>query len=181
VQKINLGLLRQTAGAARQLGLDSVSFFPVDLHRQAFNRPAGWEKDQLPALMPDVSDLECLEAELAALERQHPRDFACGFIQESPEKLRQRVLEYFEASLGLREFPPVRCNAPWISAVIEADGAVRPCFFHSAMGNIRQDRLGQILNSDQSVSFRRRLNPRHDATCRSCICTLYRPAKNNPG
>ncbi len=42
-------------------------------------------------------------------------------------------------------FPPVACNAPWMSVVIEADGVVRPCFFHEPIGNIREAPLATIV------------------------------------
>jgi MoaA/NifB/PqqE/SkfB family radical SAM enzyme len=174
VQRHNSGCLPQTVQAARELGLDGVSFLPVDLQRPAFNRPAGWEQEQRPALAPDAAALELLRQGLAALERDHADDLASGFIAESPQKLRLRVLGTLEASLGQRDCPPVRCNAPWISAVIEADGAVRPCFFHPPLGNIRERGLEQILNSGAGLRFRRQLDPGQDPTCRGCVCTLYR-------
>jgi hypothetical protein len=34
-----------------------------------------------------------------------------------------------------------RCNAPWVSAVVETDGAVRPCFFQQAIGNLADGTL----------------------------------------
>ena len=62
-------------------------------------------------------------------------------------------------------------NAPWASAVVEADGAVRPCYFHPVVGNIRERRLREIL-ANEMVAFRRGLNVAADATCRRCVCTL---------
>ena len=48
-----------------------------------------------------------------------PEAFTSGFIAESPERLRELVT-YFEAVIGESSFPPVRCNAPGVSAVVEA-------------------------------------------------------------
>ena len=56
--------------------------------------------------------------------------------------------------------------------VIEADGTVRPCFFHAQLGNIRKNGIEDILNSDQAIAFRRQLDVRRDPICRSCVCTL---------
>ncbi|MEO5998836.1 MAG: SPASM domain-containing protein [Chitinophagaceae bacterium] len=36
---------------------------------------------------------------------------------------------------SLDPFPFKKCNAPWVSTVIEADGTVTPCFFHEAIRN----------------------------------------------
>ena len=57
-----------------------------------------------------------------------------GFVLENPDKLR-RIVHHFRAHLGLAEPVAPRCNAPWVSAVIESDGTVRPCFFHEPIGN----------------------------------------------
>jgi radical SAM protein with 4Fe4S-binding SPASM domain len=65
----------------------------------------------------------------------------------------------------------VQCNAPWVSAVVEADGAVRPCFFHPAVGNVRERSLRQILEGEM-VAFRRGLDVGRDAICGRCVCTL---------
>jgi MoaA/NifB/PqqE/SkfB family radical SAM enzyme len=91
-------------------------------------------------------------------------------VAETPDRLR-RLPQHYAAQLGLRDFPPVRCNAPWASAVVEADGAVRPCYFHPAVGNIREKSLRALL-SQEMVAFRRALNVSQDATCRRCVCTL---------
>ena len=56
-----------------------------------------------------------------------PTDFRSGFIAESPAKLRG-IRDYFAALCGQGEFPPVRCNAPEFSAVVEST-ARGPCFF----------------------------------------------------
>jgi radical SAM protein with 4Fe4S-binding SPASM domain len=56
--------------------------------------------------------------------------------------------------------------------VIEADGTVRPCFFHKALGNVHESPLEVILNSDAAIAFRRNLDVATDETCRACVCTL---------
>jgi MoaA/NifB/PqqE/SkfB family radical SAM enzyme len=98
-------------------------------------------------------------------------DFRTGFIAESPDKLR-RLPRYFAALTGLGEYPETVCNAPWVSTVIEANGDVRPCFFHAPMGNIHQQPLGAILNAPASIEFRRNLDVRQNAVCKACVCTL---------
>ena len=109
-----------------ELGLDRISFLAADVTSEAFNRPGGWQPEQAAAVALEEADLPLLAAELDALEREHASDFAEGFIAEGPEKLRRRLLQYFSALLGQEDFGPVECNAPWVSAVVEADGMVRP-------------------------------------------------------
>ena len=103
-------------------------------------------------------------------------DFASGFIAESPEKLR-RLPRYYRAIDGDGAFPETVCNAPWVSTVVEADGTVRPCFFHHALGNLHEQPLEAILNSADAIDFRRRLDVRRDPICRKCVCTLQLGAR----
>src|SRR5207247_589630 len=120
------------------------------------------------ALTRDEVDL--LEQEIDRLiedSRQDP-----GFVLDSPEKLR-RIVRHFRAHLGLAEFVSPRCNAPWVSAVVESDGTVRPCFFHPSIGNARRHSLMEVLNSPQAIDFRRSLDIASNATCRRCVCSLY--------
>ena len=79
---------------------------------------------------------------------------------------------YYAALNGDGELPPTVCNAPWVSAVIESDGLVKPCFFHQPFGNIYEQPLEAILNSPQAINFRRNLDVQQDPTCRACVCTL---------
>ena len=118
-------------------------------------------------------------AELAEFDRvleevfvRYAEDFASGFIAESPEQLRQ-LHRYFSAIAGNGSFPETICNAPWVSTVVEADGTVRPCFFHPPLGNIQNRSLDAILNSEDAIAFRRQLDVRTDPICRKCVCTLY--------
>jgi len=105
--------------------------------------------------------------------------FSTHFIVESPEKI-QKIYDYYAAFYGLNVFPYKKCNAPWVSAVVEADGTVRPCFFHEPMGNIRRDSLENILNSKQSIQFRKSLDMDTNETCVKCVCYLNLPAGMNP-
>ena len=119
---------RQSPGfvsLARSLGAEGVSFLAVDVaNPHAFGRSDGFSSD----LALRAQDLTQLAELLDALERDCARDFASGFIAESPRKLRH-IHRYFSAVSGQGEHPPVRCNAPEFSAVIDAGGRVSPCFF----------------------------------------------------
>jgi radical SAM protein with 4Fe4S-binding SPASM domain len=173
VQRMNHDRLRETVAAARAAGLDGVSFLAADVSSEAFNRPGGWDADAARAVALDAAELDALEAELDLLEREHEADFESSFISESPEKLRLRIHGHFAALLGRGDFAPHACNAPWVSTVVEADGTVRPCFFHAPLGNIRETgSLGAVLNSPAARAWRRELDVQKDETCRRCVCTL---------
>ena len=121
---------------------------------------------------PGENELDELNMVLEQLTEEHEDDFSNGFIAESPEKLR-KIYSYYAAFYGRNPFPYKKCNAPWVSAVVEADGKVRPCFFHAPMGNIREQPLDHILNGEDSIRFRKELDMQKNETCVKCVCYLH--------
>ena len=171
VQRGNFQELPDTVAAARKLGVDHVSFLAADLSSTAFNRPAGWDGERTGEVGLSLSETADLAAVVEALILSNAADFASGFIRESPARLR-RIVAHYRASHDLGPPPPVSCNAPWVSAVVESDGMVRPCFFHEPIGNIAEGTLAEIVNSPKARAFRGSLDMRRDPICRSCVCTL---------
>ena len=173
VQRLNHTRLRETVEAARAAGLDGISFLAADVSSEAFNRPGGWDAETSGVVALAAHELAALDAELTALEREHDGDFGSGFIAESPAKLRARIYGHFAALHGQGDFAQHACNAPWVSSVIEADGTVRPCFFHKPLGNIREaGSLAAVINSPAARAWRQQLDVTKDETCRRCVCTL---------
>jgi len=172
IQQQNYLDLPNIVEAAKALGLDQISFLAVDVSSTAFNRPQGWAPERVAqvALAPD--DVARFAQIVDETITRYPEEFASGFVAESPARLR-RLPRYFAALNGEGEFPQNTCNAPWVSTVIEADGTVRPCFFHRSLGNIRDRPLDEILNGPDAIAFRRRLDVRRDPICQKCVCTLY--------
>jgi MoaA/NifB/PqqE/SkfB family radical SAM enzyme len=184
VQKANHHSLRAVVAYAKQIGLTSVSFLAADLTSEAFNRPAGWipERRDRVALISD--EVDALEAEIEQLiDEQRIEDQRAKqepqFVVESAEKLR-RIVRHFRAHVGQNKNVAPRCNAPWVSAVIEASGDVRPCFFHPVLGNIHQQTLPEILNSQEALQFRSGLDIANNDICRRCVCSLHMPRQDDP-
>ncbi|HZX72824.1 MAG TPA: SPASM domain-containing protein, partial [Cyclobacteriaceae bacterium] len=69
--------------------------------------------------------------------------------------------------------PEKKCNAPWVSAVIESDGSLLPCFFHKPYGNINEHSFEELINSKKAIDFRKRLNVDKDPICQRCVCSLH--------
>uniref|UniRef100_Q01S17 Fe-S protein, radical SAM family n=1 Tax=Solibacter usitatus (strain Ellin6076) TaxID=234267 RepID=Q01S17_SOLUE len=166
VQSRNAAHLRATVRAAREMGLRSISFLAADLSSNAFNRPAEWPAERQSGVAPE---LETLEREMDALIAEYPGD---GFILERPEKLR-RIVAHFRSHYGLEPGSAPRCNAPWVSAVLESNGDVRPCFFHPAIGNTAGKTLESVINGPRAIAFREGLRVEENAICRKCVCSLY--------
>jgi Fe-coproporphyrin III synthase len=171
VQKANHAHLRETCTAAKQLNVNGISFLAADLTSEAFNRPLGWSPNRQSEVALSVDEVAVLETEIESLITKNFEDIHSGFIAESPEKLR-RIVTHFRAHLGLDQTKAPRCNAPWTSAVVETDGTVRPCFFHPPIGNIHHAPLEEVVNGDQALTFRSKLDIPNDAICERCVCSL---------
>jgi Fe-coproporphyrin III synthase len=174
VQKENHDSLRATITSAKEAGLDSISFLAADLTSSAFNRQEGWEQERQDKIALNAEEVDALDSEIEQLISQCSAELNSGFIVESASKLR-KIARHFRAHLGQVPDVAPRCNAPWVSAVIDASGEVRPCFFHSPMGNIRTQSLPDILNGPEALRFRANLDIAADPICRRCVCSLYIP------
>jgi MoaA/NifB/PqqE/SkfB family radical SAM enzyme len=99
------------------------------------------------------------------------------------------MVNYFGAIAGEDEFPYVRCNAPHMSAVIEVDGTLRPCYFLPTAGKVggegkrktgngvgatRESPLQEVLNAPEAVALRRAYRAGERAECQRCVCPLYK-------
>ena len=172
VQRANFRELPGFVKLARESGARQVSFLAADVSNpHAFGRslPDGFAGD----IALRAEDLTELDGVLDIMERDHAQDFQSGFIAESPQKLR-RIAGYYAAICGLGEFPAVRCNAPEFSAVIEANGQLRPCFFIPGPGSNAGDDLPRALNEPAMLSVRSDIRAGRRAECAACVCSMWR-------
>jgi len=176
LQRLNYQDFPHIIDAAKSVGLDQISFLAADVSTSAFNRPEGLTGERAADIAPGAEEVKAFQEIVEQTVRSHASDFRRKFVAESPDKIRSLV-QYYAALNGQAEFPRVRCNAPWVSAVVETNGDVLPCFFHQKLGNIHDQDLQQILNARESVAFRRKLDVKTNPVCRKCVCSLYL----NPG
>ncbi|HEX4164310.1 MAG TPA: radical SAM protein [Bryobacteraceae bacterium] len=169
VQRSNHNALAETAELAKLLQLDSISLLAADLTSEAFNREERWDEERQAAVSLTRDELDTLDRQLESVWLEWGET---GFVLESYEKLR-RISRHFRAHLGLCEPEAPRCNAPWVSAVVEANGVVRPCFFHRPIGSLQSQTLIQVLNGFEAQRFRQSLDVATNAVCRRCVCSLH--------
>jgi len=169
VQSRNCGLLRATVETARALGLKPLSFLAADVSSEAFNRPVLWSSERQNQVALASGQISVLEAEVEALIDAG----ACGrFVVETPKKLR-RIVDHFRDHLGLAVGVAPRCNAPWVSVILESDGIVRPCFFHRPIGTVANGAsLTEVVNGPEAIRFRSNLDVATNPVCRRCVCSL---------
>lgn len=165
--------------SAKQIGVDSISFLPADVSSHAFNREILWTEERQMDVAIHVNELSDFKNVLDNVIINYQSEIDTHFISESSEKL-NKIFTYYCAINSLTGFPYKKCNAPWVSAVIEPDGNVKPCFFHPSLGNIRLASLNEILNGEKGLSFRKQLDMDKDDTCKRCVCYLNLPAAMNP-
>jgi Fe-coproporphyrin III synthase len=173
VQRRNYMDLPVTVAAARQMGLDGISFLAADVSSEAFNRPGGWDGKRVSDVALTREEVDALRTVIEGMIAEPDAGVADGFVEGGADKLRA-LPRYYAALNGDAGFPAKRCNAPWVSAVVEADGLVRPCFFHEPIGDLSEAPLAEILNGPRAVAFRRNLRMDRDETCRRCVASLYR-------
>jgi Fe-coproporphyrin III synthase len=171
IHRLNFRKWPAIIDAAREMKLDKISFLPADLSSQAFNRNTPWSEGRQFEIAPSQDELVELSAMIENVIKEHRDDIEKGFVVESPEKLR-KISQHYSAFHGLSHYPYKKCNAPWVSAVIEPDGNLRPCFFHEVMGNIREHSLEEIINSRDALAFRKSLDIARNETCAKCVCYL---------
>jgi len=168
MQRANFRELPRLIDRAAAMSLDGISFLPADV-----SSTGAFGRDERPApglLALTREEIDEFEGVIERTLVTHADAFESGFVAESPDKLR-RLPRYYRALAGAGPFPPIECNAPWISVVIEANGQVRPCFFHKPIGNVRQRRLAEIV-ADDLRAFRHSLCVDANATCERCVCSL---------
>jgi MoaA/NifB/PqqE/SkfB family radical SAM enzyme len=168
VQRLNHSSVSETARLAWRIGLKSISFLAADLTSDAFNRPQPWEAFRQAQIALTLEEAWALQREFDVLNAEWE---GSGFVAENAEKL-ARITDHFRAQLGLSRPQAPRCNAPWVSAVVDSNGAVRPCFFHAPIGSLKSQSLMQVLNGFEAQHFRASLDVETNPICARCVCSL---------
>lgn len=177
VMRANFRQLVEIADVALENGASSVSFLAVDdsnpyAFGPRFDQDAGIPMvkpiDDFGALQPE--ELPEFAALLEAFFVSHADHFADGRIEESPAKLRQ-LYNYFAAPHNRATFAPPRCNAPHISAVINVDGTLQPCYF---LPPIPHSTGLDAINDPAMLTLRKAYQGGQRPECERCVCPLYR-------
>lgn len=159
LQRENIRALPRLVEAARQLGFDGISFLGVDASSTAFSRHLHGAADAA-TILPEHEDLTVMEHHIRSLR------YSDGFVEGGADKL-NRILQYFRALRGDGPFASIRCNAPWVSVVIETTGEIRGCFFQPVIGDFSS------INGEQAQRFRQNLDVGSDSTCQRCVCSKF--------
>jgi Fe-coproporphyrin III synthase len=172
LQKQNFSDLDNIMETAQKLGLDQISFLAADVSSSAFNRSLPWDQERSGEVCLNADESREFENIVESLLVKHATAFEKRFVAESPKKMR-KLTQYYKATNGLAKFPEVKCNAPWVSAVLESDKSVSPCFFLPTYGSIGNEKSFQsIVNAVEAIQFRKTLDVKSNPTCQKCVCSL---------
>ncbi|MBM2840939.1 MAG: Radical protein [Bacteroidetes bacterium] len=171
VQKRNFRLLQNMVSLAKSLGVNSISFLSADVLSDSFARDTRGKV----ALDERITLTENETIEFRRLTEQFVVDnrvyFESGLLSDPPQKFFHMV-QYFEALVGKTPFPRNHCNAPMVSAVITSTGQLLPCFFLPSYGNIRQNKIKDLFNTDGIRRTRNSVRRYELERCRTCVCTM---------
>ncbi len=172
LQKKNFREFLLIIKTAKDLGLDQISFLGADISSEAFNRPNPWKEERISEVALDSNEADELKLVIQKSFNDFRSEYNSRFIAESRSKITD-IYRYYKAISGHGPYPKKKCNAPWVSAVIESNGDVLPCFFHKAYGNIHRGTFDGIVNSKAAILFRKNLDVAAHPTCQRCVCSLH--------
>jgi Fe-coproporphyrin III synthase len=171
LQRQNYTDFISTVRSAKDIGVDKISFLAADVTTTAFNHSGRWHSESESDIALSKNEVDEFEKIIDQSFLTLKPEYASGFIVESPGKMK-KIVQYYKALAGMGSFPSVACNAPWVSAVIESNGDVMPCFFHRPYGNIYNNTFSDIINSKHAIGFRQKINITTDPICSKCVCSL---------
>ncbi len=174
LQRLNYQDLPNIIRAAKEIGLQQVSFLPADVSSVAFNHRAEHENARVTDIALTLPEIDALADIIEETHRVCADDFHNKFVAESIDKLR-KIPKYYRAIAGRGTFEFPSCNAPWVSAVLESDGRLMPCFFHEAYGSIYDQDFLEVLNAPNAIRFRKHLKVSSNDICKKCVCSLRLP------
>ena len=142
VQKANFSRSARSSALRK----DRTEFGFIPRSRPDFQRlqsPGRWQPDRSDRVALTSEEVDALGRGGRKPHYEHRARFGIRICGGNPPKLTAHCSAFSRPSWPSRNCAP-RCNAPWVSAVIEASGDVRPCFFHPALGNIHQPVIAEI-------------------------------------
>jgi MoaA/NifB/PqqE/SkfB family radical SAM enzyme len=154
--------------SAKEIGLGQISFLPADVSTTAFNHNGTVRPGDIALSEDEVKEFKVVIDRSVVEFKDH---YNSKFIAESIDKIK-RIPQYYLALLNEEPFVSPPCNAPWVSAVLESDGRLMPCFFHHEYGNLHSNDFESVLNSPEAIAFRKNLDVKTNEVCKKCVCSL---------
>ena len=171
LQRFNFHDFIDIVRSAQDLRFGQISFLAADVSTMAFNHVFTLANERISEIALSQSETLRFDKIVHQSFIELKEAYRSKFIAERPKKMLQ-IVQYYKGLNGMADYPRTKCNAPWVSAVIESNGDVMPCFFHQPYGNIYKDSFSAIVNSKEAISFRKNLDITRNANCNECVCSL---------
>ena len=143
---------------SNELGVNQISFLPIDL-----NTEIGFGRSGKVNTISNNINIEKLESIINNILINNPKYVESGLLTLKGENLKNMVKFY------KKEICYKYCNAPSSSIVLLMDGTLKNCFFTKELGNIVRDNINDILNSDNFIKQRNKMNKRELKECSNCV------------
>jgi MoaA/NifB/PqqE/SkfB family radical SAM enzyme len=167
IQQANLDVLPQMPSVVRDIGADvlnlTIEIRFHDLDGIGDVDPATIRASDIA--MPRI-DRATLEQVLADTRKAAD---AAGVALRLPRMPIEEIVQYYCGGLNLAKF---QCRTPWTTLFVGCKGDVFPCFIRK-IGNIREQRLGQLWNGPEMCAFRKRCHKGLWPVCQGCCEMQY--------
>lgn len=164
IQKDNYKSIPDIIKLTTRLGVDKLSFLPVDIHSiESFSRKN--KKSSGSNLILNYREVSEFEKIIKGI--LDSKKVAEVLINQGKD-LKKIYNYYFSISKKLK-FPPIKCNVPSFSLAIDNKLDVYACFFGKKIANIREmGGIEKIFGSKRLADLRKN-SLRKKLQCRKCV------------
>lgn len=167
IQKENVETLPQLA---RQLAAEGVDVFNLTLEVRFADLDGLGEADPEAFCGVDLAVPRIEAGTLTAAIRRTQEAAAASHMElRLPDMPISEMVAYYSGGMDLTHFA---CRSPWTNLQVGADGNVYPCFIYK-VGNVREQSLRMLWNSDNMREFRRRVRQELFCICPGCCHLEY--------
>src|SRR5258708_6349726 len=89
IHRLNFRRWPEIIRAAKEIGLDSMSFLPADVSSTAFNRESVWTEDRQQEIVLKEAELEEMKMIIGSMLEEFDDEFKSRYIVESPQKFQK--------------------------------------------------------------------------------------------
>jgi len=154
--------------------VNQISFLPIDVANPVAFGERDFQTTDIPFGALTHEQIAELEDIILQLPQTHA--YQSGRLSESTSKLNRILVNYFYAILGETSHIAPQCTTPHFSIVIEWDSTLRPCYFLPSIGKMTNS-LKQDVNVPIARALRQAYQQGKRAECQTCVCPLYKSAR----
>ncbi|MBD3300309.1 MAG: radical SAM protein [Candidatus Moranbacteria bacterium] len=170
IQKRNFREMSEIITVAKKINLDQISFAPVNaIDNYKFSRKGRIiNQNEISNLVLNTREMLELEKIIDEFVIKNDKLFENRFILQKKTKFKNYILKKFKSCLNPSESFIPKCKTPFLSLFIGSKGSIRPCLHQKPMGNIREQKLKDILSSKQYIKVVKSVAKGKNKRCVNC-------------